>query len=41
MTIERLAIVGAGAFGTALAQLAGREGRETLLWARNPEEARP
>lgn len=39
MTIERLAVIGAGAFGTALAQLAGRDGRETLLWARNPEIA--
>ena len=39
MSIERLAIVGAGAFGTALAQLAGRDGRDVLLWARNPDLA--
>ena len=39
MKLDRLAIVGAGAFGTALAQLAGRSGLETLLWARNPELA--
>jgi glycerol-3-phosphate dehydrogenase (NAD(P)+) len=39
VTIERLAIVGAGAFGTALAQIAGRSGRETLLWARNRDLA--
>jgi glycerol-3-phosphate dehydrogenase (NAD(P)+) len=39
MSFERLAIVGAGAFGTALAQLAGREGRDTLIWARNPDVA--
>ena len=32
-------MVGAGAFGTALAQLAGRSGSETLLWARRTELA--
>jgi glycerol-3-phosphate dehydrogenase (NAD(P)+) len=39
VSVERLAIVGAGAFGTALAQLAGRDGRKTLLWARDPDLA--
>jgi glycerol-3-phosphate dehydrogenase (NAD(P)+) len=35
MTIERLGVVGAGAFGTALAQLASAGGRETMLWGRD------
>ena len=39
MKLERVAVVGAGSFGTALAQLAAAEGRETLLWARDPELA--
>ena len=33
MSIEKLAIVGGGAWGTALAQVAATGGRETLLWA--------
>ena len=33
MTIEKLAVVGGGAWGTALAQVAAARGRETLLWA--------
>jgi glycerol-3-phosphate dehydrogenase (NAD(P)+) len=33
MTIERIAVIGGGAWGTALAQVAARAGRETLLWA--------
>ena len=37
MSFERLGIVGGGAWGTALAQVAASGGRETLLWAR--EEA--
>ena len=37
MTIERLAVIGAGAWGTALAQVAAGAGRETLLWALEPE----
>lgn len=39
MTLDRLAVVGAGAFGTALAQLAAAGGRETLLWARSADLA--
>lgn len=35
--IENIAVIGGGAWGTALAQAARRAGRETLLWARNPE----
>jgi glycerol-3-phosphate dehydrogenase (NAD(P)+) len=37
MTIERLAVIGGGAWGTALAQVAASGGRDTLLWAREPE----
>ncbi len=33
----RIGIVGAGAWGTALAQVVAAEGAETLLWAREPE----
>ncbi len=35
--IERLAVIGGGAWGTALAQVAATGGRDTLLWAREPE----
>jgi glycerol-3-phosphate dehydrogenase (NAD(P)+) len=37
MTIERLAVIGGGAWGTALAQVVATGGRDTLLWAREPE----
>lgn len=37
MNVDRLGIVGGGAWGTALAQVAASGGRETLLWAREPE----
>ena len=37
MGIERLAVIGGGAWGTALAQVVAAGGRETLLWAREPE----
>ena len=37
MMIERLGVIGGGAWGTALAQVAATGGRETLLWAREPE----
>jgi glycerol-3-phosphate dehydrogenase (NAD(P)+) len=33
----RLGVVGGGAWGTALAQVAAAGGEETLLWAREPE----
>jgi len=33
MSFERLGIIGGGAWGTALAQVASTGGRETLLWA--------
>lgn len=36
----RISVVGAGAWGTALAAVAARGGEEVLLWAREPEVAR-
>ena len=35
----RIAVLGAGAWGTALARLLGRNGHAVALWARNPEHA--
>ncbi|MBI1213529.1 MAG: NAD(P)H-dependent glycerol-3-phosphate dehydrogenase [Alphaproteobacteria bacterium] len=37
MGITKIGVVGAGAWGTALAQTAARAGREVILWAREPE----
>lgn len=37
MSFDRLGIIGGGAWGTALAQVTAGGGRETLLWAREPE----
>ncbi|MFP5330509.1 MAG: NAD(P)H-dependent glycerol-3-phosphate dehydrogenase [Alphaproteobacteria bacterium] len=37
MKIDRIAVIGGGAWGTALAQVAATGGRETLLWAREDE----
>ena len=39
MTIERLGVIGGGAWGTALAQVAAGSGRDTLLWVLEPEVA--
>lgn len=36
---QSVAVVGAGAWGTALAQVAAAAGRDVLLWAREPEAA--
>jgi glycerol-3-phosphate dehydrogenase (NAD(P)+) len=36
----RVAVIGAGAFGTALAARLAAAGRETSLWARDPDRAR-
>ncbi len=36
-TIQRISVVGAGAWGTALAIACHRAGREVILWAREPE----
>ena len=35
--IGRIGVIGGGAWGTALAQVAAAGGEETLLWAREPE----
>jgi glycerol-3-phosphate dehydrogenase (NAD(P)+) len=37
--IQRVSVIGAGAWGTALAILAQRAGRSTALWVRRPEQA--
>ncbi len=39
MPIETIGVVGAGAWGTALAQVAARAGRRVTLWARTPQAA--
>jgi len=38
-TFQSVAVIGAGAWGTALATLAARAGRTVTLWARNAEHA--
>ena len=37
MSFDKVGIIGGGAWGTALAQVASAGGRETLLWAFEPE----
>jgi glycerol-3-phosphate dehydrogenase (NAD(P)+) len=37
MTIRTIGVIGGGAWGTALAQVAASGDKETLLWAREPE----
>ena len=37
MTIDRIAVIGGGAWGTALAQVSASAGRETLIWALEDE----
>lgn len=39
MNLDRVAVIGGGAWGTALAQVASSEGRPALVWAREPEVA--
>ncbi len=39
MALERIGIVGGGAWGTALAQTARLAGRDVVIWARSPELA--
>jgi glycerol-3-phosphate dehydrogenase (NAD(P)+) len=38
--VPRLGVVGAGAWGTALAVVAARAGNEVLLWGRDPDQVR-
>ena len=38
--MRRIGIIGAGAWGTALAQVLRRAGRDIVIWAREPELAR-
>src|SRR5215217_8476754 len=35
--MKRIAIIGAGSWGTALAVVAARAGHDVCLWSRNPE----
>jgi glycerol-3-phosphate dehydrogenase (NAD(P)+) len=35
--VNRVGVIGAGAWGTALAEICARAGREVTLWAREPE----
>lgn len=37
MSFDRIGVIGGGAWGTALAQVAATGGRETLLWAREDD----
>ena len=37
MSGAKVGVLGAGAWGTALAQMLASDGREVLLWAREPE----
>src|SRR6185437_3737600 len=39
-SFKSVAVIGAGAWGTALAGVAARAGREVLLWARNADSAK-
>ena len=38
-SFKSVSVIGAGAWGTALAAVAARAGREVILYARNPEIA--
>jgi glycerol-3-phosphate dehydrogenase (NAD(P)+) len=40
MAFDRIAVLGAGAWGTALANIAARAGRRVTLWARDPATVR-
>ena len=39
MSLDRIAVLGAGAWGSALANVAARAGRQVTLWARNADTA--
>ena len=38
-SMKTVAVLGGGSFGTALAQLAARQGQEVRLWMRDAEQA--
>jgi glycerol-3-phosphate dehydrogenase (NAD(P)+) len=40
MSFAKVGVIGAGAWGTALAEVCARAGREVVLWAREPEVRR-
>ena len=40
MTFDRIAVLGAGAWGSALANVAARTGRRVTLWTRDPKAAK-
>lgn len=40
MTLDRIAVLGAGAWGTALANVAARAGRRATLWTRSASDAK-
>ena len=39
MSFDRFAVLGAGAWGSALANVAARAGRQVTLWTRDPKAA--
>src|SRR5687768_6897259 len=39
MSLDRVTVLGAGAWGSALANVAARAGRRVTLWARDPKAA--
>ena len=39
MAFDRIAVLGGGAWGTALANVTARAGREVTLWEHDPDNA--
>jgi glycerol-3-phosphate dehydrogenase (NAD(P)+) len=39
MSVKKVAVIGGGSFGTAVANIIARNGHETHLWMRDPEQA--
>ena len=39
MTVQRIAVLGAGSWGTTFAKVLADAGRKVTLWARRPEVA--
>src|SRR5262245_21050806 len=38
MSVKKVAVIGGGSFGTAVANIIARNGHETHLWMRDPEQ---